>query len=191
MPRMQAKRIETMMEVTNVHEPSRLESFPGELLNRIYRYAVVQEGLTEPAVLIFDAWAFKTESVWRTNEPALARTCKRFRKDVLPIYYSENVFNFWKLHHGNSTFIHPPPWSRRMQPWINSVSQNVSDIRHVVGRSWYYARRVGKWSHLKIVVTISEDTKQVDLSLLEEDVDPATELFQDTRRRCLTQRVIL
>lgn len=26
---------------------------------------------------------------WRVNEPALSRVCRRFRADVLPIYYAE------------------------------------------------------------------------------------------------------
>lgn len=81
-----------MSTETRERELSRLESLPGELRNRIYRYAVVEEGLVNAATCT----NYERARKWQSNEPALASTCKQFRKEVLPIYYAENIFTFAK-----------------------------------------------------------------------------------------------
>ena len=78
---------------------SRLESLPGELRNRIYYYAVVQEQPIIDTTLI-ESRSYnipgtivdKLTLTWRHTEPALAKACKLFRHEVLSIFYTENTF---------------------------------------------------------------------------------------------------
>ena len=58
---------------------SRFLSLPGELRNRIYRFA-----LTGPRTIEID----KTR--WSTHQPALLKTCKTIRAEALRLFYIEN-----------------------------------------------------------------------------------------------------
>ena len=70
-------------------QPSRLLDLPGELRNRIYRYAVVDEVVK---------WK---DGFWQHGSscdpsspcpPPLARTCLQLEKEVSPIFYAESIF---------------------------------------------------------------------------------------------------
>lgn len=76
----------TMEDERGNCEPSRLELLPGEILNRIYRYVVVKDSIRTVASTYVDA---KGRERKKSNEPALSRVCRRFRAEVLPIYYAE------------------------------------------------------------------------------------------------------
>jgi hypothetical protein len=59
--------------------PAAFLSLPGELRNRIYRFA-----LTGPRTIEID----KTR--WSTHQPALLKTCKTIRAEALRLFYIEN-----------------------------------------------------------------------------------------------------
>lgn len=52
---------------------------PGELRNRVYRYALLEEGYIEV-----------TADNWDSHQPGLLQTCKQIRTEALPIFYAEN-----------------------------------------------------------------------------------------------------
>ena len=68
---------------------SRLESLPGELCNRIIRYAVID---SKP-VLAFK-WNGRARRTYVTKQPYLARVTKQIRHETLSVYYAENTFIF-------------------------------------------------------------------------------------------------
>ena len=104
---------------------SPLESLPGELRNRIYRYAIVEENGVIAAKII--DWQART---WRSTQPALAAACKQFRSEILPILYAEN------------TFVLAPTYRQALfeiliRRWVQSISRNYRPLIARVGASFY------------------------------------------------------
>jgi hypothetical protein len=77
-----SKPLATMPDVPEGLAPqtnSKLMGLPGELRNRIYRYAI-----TEESTIVID------RHTWASHQPALLKTCKQVRYEALPIFYAEN-----------------------------------------------------------------------------------------------------
>ena len=124
-----------MADPTSERELSRLESLPGELLNRIYRYAVVDNTMVEGALYVDEP-----NKIWQTNEPALARTCKKFRYDILPIFYAENTFTMPDIRNPFPTSRednHELPRSRFEEnsvAWLKAIGEHASHVVRVGAR---------------------------------------------------------
>ena len=104
---------------------SRLESLPGELRNRIYRYAVVQE---EPVLPVLVEWSPKRNfaSIRYCKEPALAHSCDQIRDEVLSIFYSENTFNFATIESGLQGNL-----TEEAKIWLRSTGKYSSKITSI------------------------------------------------------------
>lgn len=72
---------------------------------------------------------------WRSHEPALTQTCKQFRQDVLPIYYSENIFQFTEP---NYEYDSEGPvrnvWPSTVDAWLDAIGDMASHIVRVGDR---------------------------------------------------------
>ena len=82
----------------------------------MYHYAVADDGPITPKVLCatvyFPREDLRQDTHYRMKwvQPALARTCRRLRKEVLSYYYSQNVFVFDKdpKREANGDLYQPP-----------------------------------------------------------------------------------
>lgn len=154
-----------MADETSDGELSKLESLPGELLNRIYRYAVVEDKLVTAATQVDDE-----NGKWQSNEPALARTCRQFRREVLPIYYAENIFKFPTLGQ------HPRGLICKLQvdAWLEAIGAARWDI--VRAGANFTVRKVSRdeedevvrWEEVDVITTISHEMKQIETTFSQE-----------------------
>ena len=71
-----------------------LQSLPGEIKNRIYRYTVVDEHSIRLSIRTTFDEDFNVSSCVKPAAPALGRVCRELRIRVNPIYYEENCFVF-------------------------------------------------------------------------------------------------
>lgn len=147
-----------MTAETSERKLSRLESLPAELLNRIYRYAVLEDGVVVAAILVRD-----TIKRWKSNEPALSRICKRVRNDVLPIYYFENIFTWPELD--KCTFEGGSEGDTQIcageiNAWLNAIGESASLINRVGVSSPSHIWVGGHQFRLESEITmmVSEDT---------------------------------
>jgi hypothetical protein len=158
---------------TSATTSCRLLSLPGELRNRIYRYALHSErGIEIDKVR------------WSTHQPPLLKTCKTIRAEALRLFYIKNKistnihdwdpivkYKFQQLmaSHGirpqqlNHYFTGGPNWKNLMD-WLQAVHQGrigaISDAvgkqrpmeRKLVGLMFKIVRKatgVSAWSHVE------------------------------------------
>ena len=69
-----------------------LLDLPGEIRNRIYRYATISEAVIEPHINRRIDTQGKIHDVLIDYLPALASVCTATRKELLPLYLAENHF---------------------------------------------------------------------------------------------------
>lgn len=150
---------------TTATASSPLFKLPGELRNRIYRYALHD---AKHAIEL-------TPSTWASHQPALLRASTQLRAEALPIFYLENVFaaevRDWsarvqgrlrdlcaahglRLKHRRHYFVGAPDWGN-LVAWLREVfdgrSVGVSDCvgkvrgmeRKIVGVMFLLARQKG------------------------------------------------
>lgn len=95
----------------------RLLDLPSELWVRICRLAVESESAFNVSCAISRRWA---QQILR--QPAILRTCKIVRREVLPHFYASNTFLFQEA---------PWPSPIHITAWITAIgSANYSMIRH-------------------------------------------------------------
>ena len=101
---------------------SAFEKLPGELRNRIYRYAVVESEVT--IILASYSEEDKTSTF---RQPELAMVNKHIRNEVLSIYYAENTF-VMPLVSGREGFHNGgvEAFDRRTVAWAQSCGPFVS-----------------------------------------------------------------
>lgn len=163
-------------------ELSRLESLPGEILNSIYRYSVVEESLVD--VRITTGTGSNDVELWQTNEPALAKVCKRFRKEVLPIYYSENTFAFpnsqKQRDEGNDAIMTAP--KQAMKTWIDIIGSPAAHFQQVGGCVCDCKRKIRKLCGRQLKMKFSEDVNEIEFSFLDGTRCPDLKIFKDEKR---------
>lgn len=105
---------------------SPLESLPRELRDIIYRYTVVEGTLVTAATLDTHT------RLWRSNEPALARTNRLFRRESLPVYYQENIFTFPKAEYW------PHIQRDQVESWLLAIGDSIELVKWV--GAYHYMR---------------------------------------------------
>jgi hypothetical protein len=131
---------------------SRLLSLPGELRNRIYRFAIIGHRALE-----IDA------ARWSTHQPPLLKTCKQVRHEALRLFYIENKistdihdwnpivkYNFQQLmlaHKVRPANLHHyfsggPNWGNLMN-WLKAVHEGrIGAISDAVGKQRPMERKI-------------------------------------------------
>ena len=103
---------------TDETEMGVFKKLPGELRNRIYRYLLVYDGYVE---------LWKRDKTGhhklRPFQPALARTCKQIRKEVLQIFYAGNTFVMLGHHceMDGSYFSIEKKFEGNVKKWVTSL----------------------------------------------------------------------
>lgn len=105
-------------DMAEEQELSRLEKLPAELRNRIYSLAVVLRSNEFIGLALPDTGP-------TCPPPALARTNRNIRKEVMPIYYGENTF---AVDIDSSRLM-----EKGFKIWASQHSEYVRLMRHVGG----------------------------------------------------------
>ena len=118
-------------------ENSRLNMLPGELRNRIYRFALVS-GVGISFDMSASGGEFNTIATRAVARGALnlLSTCKQIRAEALPIYFVENPFEFTTnilLTYSASNCI-SRAWRTRvlMAGWLSTIGPSARHIQHPV-----------------------------------------------------------
>ena len=112
---------------------SRLESLPGQLRNRIYRYAVVEDRPVIAArVSGRGPWQPR---LWRFTQPALASASKKIRHEVLSIFYAANSFAFGRFEQKESSQWNEN-FTKRVRKWLKSVGDDYASTIQAMGAAY-------------------------------------------------------
>lgn len=108
-------------DMATAPKPSRLESLPAELRNRIYNLVVVKDSSIPIAEDGRTHGAAKV--LFTARQPTLALVNRNVRCEVLPIYYGENTFCTDSLSRDSMT--------RDLSQWLQQIEPHVRHIRSV------------------------------------------------------------
>ena len=134
------------------HHLSKLECLPAELLDIIYRYAVVEENM------VIAATRTNRENKWISNEPSLARTNRFFRHGVLPVYYKENTFTFPQSQ------TYPYVLRERIEAWLLAIGDAINliewvgAVHSVDSNLTYWARGRVRKAEMQVYARLSDAT---------------------------------
>lgn len=110
------------LETSHAGKPAAsLLLLPGELRNRIWRLLVVHDGA-------LPAFSKAGSLQDRVSVPPLAHTCRSVRHEVLPIYYSENVFNYESTANGRQD-------RKNIARWLTAVRVHLEDVTSLTMQS--------------------------------------------------------
>lgn len=158
----------------------RLQGLPNELRNRIFAFAVVQDG----SIIVTRKKTAPRKHVLIPAPPAIAFTCRQFYDEVLPVFY------------GNNTFVVYLPGQQRVNGSIGSA--DMSDLAEGFGGSCQHSgpqiksrRRHGETHQARFSALCT----QCDVIRWEEFWRPGGHIkggrFRDRGKRCPPDQVYL
>lgn len=107
------------------HQESRLMKLPAELRNLIYELVVVEAKTID--IVDPDHVQGGPGVSERAKQPGIAQVCRQLRREVLPIFYSQNTFRvnacgYWYLSHAERNCIW---WITRLRDSSKALVRNI------------------------------------------------------------------
>jgi len=138
---------------------SSFEKLPPELRQLIYHYTVTSPNLISAANPLLEETAIDGRRYWKTNEPPLARTNRLFRAEVLPLYYTTNLFTFPRSPH------YPYVLRENVESWFLAIGEEATSLIEWVGADYCapidqsFSSRIGSLQNIRILARPAKDVE--------------------------------
>lgn len=141
---------------------SSFERLPPELRQFIYHYTVTSPNLICAANPLPEGTGFDGRRYWKTNEPPLARTNRFFRAEVLPLYYTTNLFTFPRSPH------YPYVLRENVESWLLAIGEEAISLIEWIGADYCapmnqsFSSRVGSLQNIRVRARPAKEVEHIE-----------------------------